>query len=81
MDALQSYADKQNQYLSEYPKAKAEKAVERTEKKALKLKPTELISLKVDKRQLDLEVNEVAPEETALLDGCYVGFSKRNSFK
>ena len=34
LDALQSYVDKQNQYLSEHPKAKAEKAVERIEKKA-----------------------------------------------
>ena len=72
LDALQSYVDKQNQYLSEHPKAKAEKAVERIEKKALKLKLTELISLKVDKRQLDLEVNEAALEQAALLDGCYV---------
>src|SRR5262245_6190729 len=69
---LQAQVAKQNQYLTDYPRANAQGALQKLVARAAKLRIAGWIELTLEERVLTLTVNASAQQEAATLDGCYV---------
>jgi hypothetical protein len=69
---LQAYVAKQNQYLTDHPRANAQSALQKLVAKAAKLRLADWVALTLAERALTLTVQEDALTEAAKLDGCYV---------
>lgn len=69
---LRDLAQRETQYLTEHAKATEEKAVERVESMAEKLKLQALVKIEAASRQIKVSVDEKLWQEASQLDGCYV---------
>src|SRR5262249_8032593 len=69
---LQAQVAKQNQYLTDHPRANAQGALQKLVAKAEKLRLADWIELTLAERALTLTIHEDAQQEAAKLDGCYV---------
>jgi len=69
---LQAHVAKQNQYLTDHPRANAQGALQKLVARAEKLRIADWVELTVAERTLTLTVQEDAQTEAAKLDGCYV---------
>jgi Transposase DDE domain len=69
---LQAQVAKQNQYLTDHPRANAQGALQKLVARAEKLRIAEWVELTVAERVLTLTIKEDAQTEAAKLDGCYV---------
>jgi Transposase DDE domain len=69
---LQAQVAKQNQYLTDHPRANAQGALQKLVAKAEKLRLADWVELTVEERSITLAINEDAQQEAAKLDGCYV---------
>lgn len=69
---LQAQVAKQNQYLTDHPRANAQRALQKLVAKAEKLRLADWVELTVEERSITLAINEDAQTEAAKLDGCYV---------
>jgi Transposase DDE domain len=69
---LQAQVAKQNQYLTDHPRAKAQGAVQKLVARATTLRIADWVELTLDERTITLAINEDAQTEAATLDGCYV---------
>src|ERR687885_482438 len=69
---LQAQVAKQNQYLTDHPRAKAQGALQKLVARAAKLRIADWVELTLEERALMLTLNEDAQQEAAKLDGCYV---------
>src|SRR5205809_4606363 len=69
---LQAQVAKQNQYLTDHPRANAQGAVQKLVARAEKLRIADWVELTLEERALKLTVNASAQQEAAKLDGCYV---------
>ena len=69
---LQARVAKQNQYLTDHPRANAQGALQKLVAKADTLRLTDWVELTLVERALTLTINEDAQQEAAKLDGCYV---------
>src|SRR5262249_20677175 len=69
---LQAQVAKQNQYLTDHPRANAQGALQKLVTKAEKLRLADWVELTVEERSITLAINEDAQTEAAKLDGCYV---------
>jgi hypothetical protein len=69
---LQAYVAKQNQYLTDHPRANVQRALQKLVAKAAKLRLADWVELTLAERALTLTVQEDARTEAAKLDGCYV---------
>jgi Transposase DDE domain len=69
---LQAHVAKQNQYLTDHPRANAQGALQKLVAKAEKLRLADWVELTLVERALTLTINEDAQQEAAKLDGCYV---------
>jgi hypothetical protein len=70
--AVQELIDKQNEYLSNHPRAKVFTAWEKVQEKMDRLKVSGWLKLKIDDRKMSLSIDEEALAEATRLDGCYV---------
>src|SRR5215475_13766895 len=69
---LQAQVAKQNQYLTDHPRANAQGALQKLVARAAKLRIADWVALTVEERAITLTLNEDAQQEAAKLDGCYV---------
>jgi len=69
---LRAHVAKQNQYLTDHPRANAQGALQKLMVKAEKLRIVDWVELTLKERVLTLTVNASAQQEAAKLDGCYV---------
>jgi Transposase DDE domain len=69
---LQAHVAKQNQYLTDHPRANAQGALQKLVARAEKLRIADWVELILEERALKLTVNASAQQEAAKLDGCYV---------
>jgi hypothetical protein len=69
---LQAHVAKQNQYLTDHPRAHAQGALQKLVARAEKLRIADWVELTVAERAMTLTIKEDAQTETAKLDGCYV---------
>jgi hypothetical protein len=69
---LQAHVAKQNQYLTDHPRAKAQGAVEKLVARAKTLRIADWVELTLEERTITLTVKTGAQQEAAKLDGCYV---------
>jgi hypothetical protein len=69
---LQAQVAKQNQYLTDHPRANAQGALQKLVARAEKLRIADWVELTLEGRTLTLTVNASAQQEAAQLDGCYV---------
>ena len=69
---LQAQVAKQNQYLTDHPRANAQGALQKLMARAAKLRITAWVELTVAERTITLTIKEDAQTEAAKLDGCYV---------
>ena len=69
---LQALVAKQNQYLTDHPRANAQGALQKLVARAEKLRIASWVELTLEERVLTLTVNASAQQEAATLDGCYV---------
>jgi hypothetical protein len=69
---LQAYVAKQNQYLTDHPRANAQSVLQKLVAQAAKLRLADWVELTLAERALTLTVQEDALTEAAKLDGCYV---------
>src|SRR5215831_2519554 len=69
---LQAHVAKQNQYLTDHPRANAQGALQKLVARADKLRLADWVELTLVERALTLTINEDAQQEAAKLDGCYV---------
>jgi hypothetical protein len=69
---LQAQVAKQNQYLADHPRAKAQGALQTLVARADKLRIAGWVELTLEERVLTLTVTASAQQEAATLDGCYV---------
>jgi Transposase DDE domain len=69
---LQAQVAKQNHYLTDHPRAKAQGAVQKLVARATTLRIADWVELTVAERAITLTVNTRAQQEAAKLDGCYV---------
>src|SRR2546430_15486334 len=69
---LQAQVAKQNQYLTDHPRANAQGAVQKLVARAEKLRIADWGELTLEERALKLTVNASAQQGAAKLDGCYV---------
>jgi hypothetical protein len=69
---LQTLVAKQNQYLTDHPRANAQGALQKLVARAEKLRIAGWVELALEERVLTLTVNASAQQEAATLDGCYV---------
>jgi hypothetical protein len=69
---LQAHVAKQNQYLTDHPRANAPGALQKLVARAEKLRIADWVELILEGRALKLTVNASAQHEAAKLDGCYV---------
>jgi hypothetical protein len=70
--ALQAQVAKQNQYLTDHPRANAPGALQKLVAKAAKLRLADWVELTLEERAITLTVNASGQQEEAKLDGCYV---------
>src|SRR6266536_2027807 len=69
---LQAQVAKQNQYLTDHPRAKAQGAVQKLVARAKTLRIADCVELTLEERSITLTVNASVQQEEAKLDGCYV---------
>jgi len=69
---LQAQVAKQNQYLTDPPRAKAQGAVQKLVARAKTLRIADWVELTLEERTITLTVKTNAQQEAAQLDGCYV---------
>jgi Transposase DDE domain len=69
---LQAQVAKQNQYLTDHPRANAQGALQKLVARAEKLRIAAWVELTVAERAMTLTIKEDAQTEAAKLDGCYV---------
>ena len=69
---LQAQAAKQNQYLTDHPRANAQRALQKLVASAKKLRISDWVELTVEERSMTLTINASGQQEEAKLDGCYV---------
>jgi hypothetical protein len=69
---LQAQVAKQNQYLTDHPRAKAQGAVQKLVARAKTLRIADWVELTIEERTITLTVQPSAQQEAAKLDGCYV---------
>src|SRR5215831_11162043 len=69
---LQAQVAKQNQYLTDHPRANAQGALQKLVARAEKLRIADWVALTVAERAITLTIKEDAQTEAAKLDGCYV---------
>src|SRR5436305_12859724 len=67
---LQAQVAKQNQYLTDHPRANAQGAGQKLVARAEKLRIADGVELTLEERALKLTVNASAQQEAAKLDGC-----------
>jgi len=72
LTTLQAQVAKQNQYLTDHPRAHAQGALQKLVARAEKLRIADWVELTVAERALTLTIKEGAQAEAAKLDGCYV---------
>jgi hypothetical protein len=70
--ALQAQLAKQNQYLTDHPRANAQGARQKLVARAKTLRIADWVELTLVERSLTLTINEDAQTEATKLDGCYV---------
>jgi Transposase DDE domain len=69
---LQAHVAKQNQYLTDHPRANAPGALQKLVARAEKLRIADWVELTLEERTITLTVKTNAQQEAAQLDGCYV---------
>jgi hypothetical protein len=69
---LQAQVAKQNHYLTDHPRAKAQGAVQKLMARAKTLRLADWVELTIEERTITLTVQPSAQQEAAKLDGCYV---------
>src|SRR6266487_2268794 len=69
---LQAQGAKQNQYLTDHPRAKAQGAWQKLVARAKTLRIADWVELTLVERAITLTVNASVQQEEAKLDGCYV---------
>src|SRR5215831_7099229 len=69
---LQAQVAKQNQYLTDHPRANAQGALQKLVARAAKLRIADWVELTLAERAITLTIKEDAQTEAAKLDGCYV---------
>src|SRR5215472_17385575 len=69
---LQAQVAKQNHYLTDHPRANAQRALQKLVAKAEKLRLADWVELTLEERAITLTVNASRQQEEAKLDGCYV---------
>jgi len=69
---LQVQVAKQNQYLTDHPRANAQGALQKLVTRAKTLRLSDWIELTLEERTITLTVKTSAQQEAAKLDGCYV---------
>jgi Transposase DDE domain len=69
---LQAQVTKQNHYLTDHPRAKAQGAVQKLVARAKTLRIADWVELTLEERTITLIVKTKAQQEAAQLDGCYV---------
>ena len=69
---LQAHVAKQNQYLTDHPRANAQGALQKLVARAEKLRIADWVELTVVERAMTLTIKEDAQTEAAKLDGCSV---------
>ena len=69
---LQAQVAKQNQYLTDHPRAKAQGAVQQLVARATTLRIADWVELTLEERTITLTVKTHAQQEAAKLDGCSV---------
>jgi hypothetical protein len=69
---LQAQVAKQNQYLTDHPRANAQRALQTLVAQAEKLRLADWVELTLEERAITLTVNASGQQEEAKLDGCYV---------
>src|ERR687887_1297067 len=69
---LQAHVAKQNQYLTDHPRANAQGALQKLVARATTLRIADWVELTVAERTITLTIKEDAQTEAAKLDGCYV---------
>jgi Transposase DDE domain len=69
---LQAQVAKQNQYLTDHPRANAQGAVQKLVARANTLRIADWVELTIEERTITLTVKTSAQQEAAKLDGCYV---------
>jgi hypothetical protein len=69
---LQALVAKQNQYLTDHPRANAQGAVQKLVASAKKLRIADWVELTVEERSMTLTVKASVQQDEAKLDGCYV---------
>src|ERR671923_2273688 len=69
---LQAQVAKQNQYLTDHPRANAQGALQKLVAKAEQLRLADWVELTLEERAITLTVNASGQQEAAKLDGCYV---------
>jgi len=70
--SLKHLVIKQNEYLSEHPRAQVVTALRRIEERAAKLKISKWVIVTAKKREIDIQIDKNALVEESKLDGCYV---------
>ena len=71
IEKLKAFADQQNHYLSEHPKADSFKAIQRVWEKEARLKVDDLLKVTAKDRVIEVELDEQYLAEVSELDGCY----------
>jgi hypothetical protein len=69
---LQAQVAKQNQYLTDHPRANAQGALQKLVARAKTLRLSDWIELTLEERTITLTIKTSAQQEAAKLDGCYV---------
>jgi hypothetical protein len=69
---LQDQVAKQNQYLTDHLRAKAQRALQKLVARATPLRIADWVELTLEERTITLTVKTNAQQEAAKLDGCYV---------
>jgi Transposase DDE domain len=69
---LQAQVAKQNQYLTDHPRANAQGAVQKLVARAKTLRIADWVELTIEERTITLTIKTSAQQEAAKLDGCYV---------
>jgi hypothetical protein len=69
---LQAQVAKQNQYLTDHPRANAQGALQKLVARAKTLRLADWVELTLVERSMTLTINEDAQAEATKLDGCYV---------
>ncbi len=68
---IQSFAEEQNRYLAEHPRADSFKATQRVWEKESKLQVSDFVKTTCTNRTIVVQINEAYLSEVQELDGCY----------